>query len=121
VGTELKFFTTNHAETDGQTERVNAIVNKLLRRYVLIEHICLVEYLPIVEFAYNCSYQRSIQCTPFMADLTREADIPNGYPCGYLEDTSESAQDLAAKLKALFTRNQDYIAELPFQARTPCQ
>lgn len=111
LGTELKFSTTNHPETDGQTERVNSIVNGLLRRYASNQHTKWVQYLPMVEFAYNRSYQRSIKCTPFMADIGREVDIPNFYTSGEMSETSNRADELATKLRAIFVRTQDFIAE----------
>ena len=65
MGTLLKFSTTYHPQTDGQTEAVNKSLRNLLR--------CLVGdslgnwdlLLPQVEFAYNNSINRSTGMSPF--------------------------------------------------------
>mmetsp|Transcript_5973 Transcript_5973/g.7268 ORF Transcript_5973/g.7268 Transcript_5973/m.7268 type:complete len:1243 (-) Transcript_5973:294-4022(-) len=109
-GTELKFSTTNHPETDGQTERVNAIVNRLLRSYAANEHVAWQDYISTLEFAYNSSHQTSIQTTPFMADLGRLPRIPNAEEI-IDQLYSSKAHELAIKLKAIYTRTQDLIME----------
>src|SRR3954466_2176873 len=57
LGTRLEFSTTLHPETDGQNERVNQILEDMLRA-------CALDYgsswdlnLPYAEFSYNNSYQ----------------------------------------------------------------
>ena len=64
MGTQLNFSTTYHPETDGQTERVNQVLEDMLRMYVMDQQNQWEKYLPLVEFAYNNSYHSSIQELP---------------------------------------------------------
>jgi len=63
----LKFFTTYHPQTDGQTEVVNCNLSDLLRCLVgLGERMTtLNEVLSLTEFAYNSSINRSTRLSPF--------------------------------------------------------
>ncbi len=56
LGTELALSTTYHLQTDGQTERVNNILEDMLRMCVMHQHWKWEEYLPLVEFTYNNGY-----------------------------------------------------------------
>ena len=56
MGTELKFSTTFHTQTDGQFERINQILEDMLRSCVLDFKGSWVQYLPLNEFAYNNCY-----------------------------------------------------------------
>ena len=65
MGTKLKMSTSFHPQTDGQTERVNRMIQEYLRHYVSAEQDDWDELLPLAEFALNDSYQESIGTTPF--------------------------------------------------------
>jgi transposase InsO family protein len=52
-------------QTDGQTERLNRVIQEMLRNYVAPSHDDWDEYLDIAEFAYNNAYHESIKTTPF--------------------------------------------------------
>ena len=65
LGTQLNFSTAYHLETDGKTERTNQILEDMLRMYVMDQKKIWEEFLPLVEFYYNNSYQSSIKITPF--------------------------------------------------------
>ena len=65
MGIQLNFSTTYHLEMDGQTERVNQVLEYMLRMHVMDQQKRCEEYLPLVEFAYNNSYQISINMEPF--------------------------------------------------------
>ena len=65
--TNLAFSTAYHPQTDGQTERVNQIIEDMLRAYCMRQPNKWVRYLYLVEFAYNSSFKRSIGMSPFKA------------------------------------------------------
>jgi hypothetical protein len=64
-GTSLNFSITYHPETDGQTERVNRVIEDILRMCVIDKPSKWEEYLHLVEFAYNNGYQVSLKMGPF--------------------------------------------------------
>jgi len=67
LGIELDFSTTYHPQTNGQTERVNRILEEMFRMYVIHQKRRWKQYLPLVEFAYNNNYQESLRMSLFDA------------------------------------------------------
>jgi transposase InsO family protein len=65
LDTQLRFSSAYHAQTDGQTERVNQILEDMLRAYALQHGRSWDKSLPYVEFSYNSSYQESLKMAPF--------------------------------------------------------
>jgi hypothetical protein len=65
LGTQLNFSTAYHPETNGQTEITNQFLEDMLRMYVMDQHKRWEELFPLVEFAYNNGYQRTIKMAPF--------------------------------------------------------
>jgi transposase InsO family protein len=65
LGTQLNFSTAYHPETDGKTERMNQTLEDMLRMYVMDQQKHWEEFLPLVEFTYNNSYQSTIKMAPF--------------------------------------------------------
>ncbi|KAL4304408.1 hypothetical protein GQ457_10G011210 [Hibiscus cannabinus] len=63
LGTRLNLSTTFHPQTDGQSERVIQILEDMLRACVIDFGKNWERSIPLVEFAYNNSYQSSIQDT----------------------------------------------------------
>ena len=70
--TKLLFSTAYHSQTDEQTERVNQIAKDMLRMHVMHQPKKWEDYLPLVEFAYNNSYQESLKMSPFEALYGRQ-------------------------------------------------
>ena len=53
MGSDLKFSTGYHPQTDGQTERVDALLEDYLRHYASTTQKNWLELLEVVQFAYN--------------------------------------------------------------------
>jgi hypothetical protein len=76
LGTHLIRSSAYHPQTDGQTERVNQIIEDMLRACVLRDGPNWDKHLPLAEFSYNNSYQESIQMSPFEALYRRPCRTP---------------------------------------------
>ncbi|EOY19023.1 Uncharacterized protein TCM_043642 [Theobroma cacao] len=67
LGIKLDFSTAFHPQTDGQSEWTIQTLEDMLRACVIDLGVKWDRYLPLVEFAYNNSFQVSIQMAPFEA------------------------------------------------------
>jgi transposase InsO family protein len=76
IGTRLDYSTTYHPQTDGQTERVNHILEDMLRACVLKYGSDWEKSLSHAEFSYNNSYQASLKMSPFEALYGRKCRTP---------------------------------------------
>jgi hypothetical protein len=56
-----------HPQTDGRTERINQILEDMLRASILHFEKSWDKYLSLAEFSYNNSYQASLNMPPFDA------------------------------------------------------
>jgi hypothetical protein len=73
-GTNLNFSTSYHPESDGKIERVNQVIEDMLRMYVMDKPSKWEDYLHLVEFAYNNGYQTSLKMSPFEALYGRKCN-----------------------------------------------
>ncbi|WVZ50768.1 hypothetical protein U9M48_001993 [Paspalum notatum var. saurae] len=76
MGTKLDYKIAYHPQTDGQTERVNQLLEDLLRACMLTYGPNWEDSLPYAEFSYNNSYQASIEMSPFQALYGRQCRTP---------------------------------------------
>ena len=65
---EIKLSSAYHPQTDGQTERVNQVLEQYLRCSINYHQDNWVDLLPLAEFAYNNTIQDSTKQTPFFAN-----------------------------------------------------
>ena len=76
MGTRLTMSTAFHPQTDGHSERTIYVLEDMQRACVLDHKGSREEHLPLVEFAYNNSYQASIQMAPYEALYGRPCRSP---------------------------------------------
>ncbi|WVZ97053.1 hypothetical protein U9M48_042617, partial [Paspalum notatum var. saurae] len=76
LGTTLIQSSAYHPQTSGQVERVNKILEDMLRACALTYSTKWDECLPLVEFAYNNSYQKSLEMALFEALYGRRCRTP---------------------------------------------
>jgi hypothetical protein len=60
-----------HPQSDGQTERVNQVLEQYLRIFCDYQQDNWHELLPLAEFAYNNAKHASTQVSPFFANYGR--------------------------------------------------
>jgi hypothetical protein len=74
--TKLLFSTSYHPKNDGNIERVNQVLEDMLRMHVMHQPKKWEYYLPLVEFSYNNDYQESLKMIHFEALYGRKCNIP---------------------------------------------
>jgi transposase InsO family protein len=70
LGIERKLSTTFHLQTDGQTERVNAVMEQYLRNFVNYQQNNWVQWLPLAELAANNHTSETTNCSAFFGNYS---------------------------------------------------
>jgi hypothetical protein len=113
LGTKLFHSSAYHPQTNGQTERVNQILEDMLRACVLEFPQKWDECLPLAEFSYNNIYQESIKMAPFEALYERRCRTPLNWSepgeryffrPNMVNETEEKVQRIIHNLKKAQTR-----------------
>ena len=64
LGTKLNFSTAYHPQTNGQTKRVNQVLEDMIHMYGMEKSSKLEDYLHLVDFSYNNEKQASLGMIP---------------------------------------------------------
>nr|CAH66097.1 OSIGBa0114I04.4 [Oryza sativa] len=117
LGTRLNFSTAYHPQTDGQMERLNQILEDMLRACVLDFGGSWDKNLPYAEFSYNNSYQASLQMspnealygrkcrTPLLWDQTGERQV---FRTDILREAEEKVKIIQERLRVAQSRQKSY-------------
>ena len=111
LGITLGFSSSNHPQTNGTTERLNATLGSLLKRYCNENHLSWDLELPLIEFTYNATPHSTTQTSPFIADLGYEPNLPTITTGQRILAASDRAVDFVTKQKAILLRTRDLITE----------
>ena len=65
VGIKLTFSTTFHSQIDGQTERVNGVLDQYLRNFVSADQRDWADYVDLAKFRYNAAMLSATKQSPF--------------------------------------------------------
>jgi hypothetical protein len=118
LGTNLLHSSAYHPQTSGQTERVNQILEDMLRTCVLEFPQKWDDCLPLGEFSYNNSYQESIKMAPFEALYGRRCRTPLNWSepgerwyfrPDLVKETEAKVQRIRHHLKEAQARQKSYV------------
>jgi hypothetical protein len=118
MGTTLSYNTTFHPQIDGQTERVNQVLEDMLRA-------CALTYdtdwerslLPFAEFSYNNNFQACLRMAPFEALYGRKCRTPLAWSevgertlfrPAIIEEAEEKLEKVRENLRITQSRQKSY-------------
>ena len=130
MGTNIRFSTAFHPQTGGQVERVNQILEDMLRACVISFGMKWEDCLPYAEFSYNNSFQASSGKAPFEILYGRKCHTPlNWSETGerqllgndLITEAEEMCKVIREYLKAAQSRQKSYYdskhRDLAFEIR----
>ena len=97
LGITAQLSTAWHPETDGQTERINSVMEQYLRAFVNYLQDDWLEWLPLAEFVGNNTESETTKVTPFFANK-------GFHPCIGFEPTSPPTNANELNADAFATR-----------------
>ena len=118
MGTQLMMSTAFHPQTDGQSERTIQVLEDMLQACILDFNGSWEEHFPLVEFAYNNSYQTSIQMAPYEALYGRPCRSPICWTevgessttgTNLIRDTTEKVGLIWKRLLTAQSRQKSYV------------
>jgi hypothetical protein len=96
--------TARHPETDGQTERFNAVLEQYLRSYISYLQDDWSEWLPLAEFSANSCKSETTGMSPFLANY-------GFHPRMGIEPTVTVSPDAPTRDAETFVRKMNQITE----------
>jgi hypothetical protein len=94
-----------HPQTDGQTERINQMIEAYLRLFINYEMDNWVGLLPMAEFAYNNSVTQATGMSPFFASYGRHLGCTNLSTTPTNNNTQQGYINHIISVQGLVTRN----------------
>jgi len=118
LGTSLVRSIAYHPQTSGQTERLNQVLEDMLRACVLSSKGYWESLLPLARFSYNNSYQESIKMATFEALYGRkcrtllnwvEPGERRYYSIDFINDAEKKVEIIQQHMRAAQSRRKSYV------------
>jgi hypothetical protein len=118
MNTKLNFSTAYHPQTDGQTERINQVLEDMLGACALKHGGSWDKSLPYAEFSYNNCYQASLKMSPFEALYGRKCRTPlywdqtggrQFFGPELIQEGEEQVRIIRENLRVAQTRQKSYV------------
>ncbi|GJP80631.1 hypothetical protein CLOP_g10832 [Closterium sp. NIES-67] len=114
LGTKLAMSSAYHPQTDGQTERLNQIVEQLLRAACKDDISKWDLHLPVLEFAYNNATHAATGQTPFFLCYGRHPLTPQKLT---VSATVQPAHDFITTMHQLWDRTHKRLLDIQQQQK----
>lgn len=111
IGTELKFSTANHPQTDGQTERINALLEEYLRHYVTASQGNWLSLMDTAQFCYNLHQSSSTGMSPAELAFGQQPLTPVGVAKQKSEGKCPAAYRFALGKQEMIDQARDSLAK----------
>ena len=105
---DAKLFTAYHPKTDGQTERVNAVMEHYLRAFVNYMQNDWAKWLSRAEFAANNSPSSTTLASPFLANSDQNPRLGFEHSEPLPSDITSQARDKLIKIEE-FTKKMEEL------------
>jgi transposase InsO family protein len=107
-----------HPQTDGQTERVNQVLEQYLRAYCNYQQDDWHKLLHLAEFAYNSAIHSSTGKTPFFANYGLHPADPSTCKPAATSSTNPAAEERAKIMRSIHQQLQHALTDaIATQAR----
>ncbi len=123
-----KFSTANHPQTDGQTERINALLEEDLRHYVTASQKNWVDLLDSAQFCYNLHRSSSTGMSPFELATGQQPLTPHevakqrtGGKCPAAYRFARSKQEMLEEATDSFAKAVRRMKKYADKGRRPCK
>jgi hypothetical protein len=112
LGIQLSMSTAFHPQADGQTERINAVLEQYLRHFCGFQQDDWAELLPLAEHAYNTAVSETTKMSPFFANYGYQPETQWIRPAASEANfTNPASEMLLARWKGIWEVLQENIHE----------
>ncbi len=110
LGTDLRFSTAFHPQTDGQSERMIQTMENFLRPYVERQPHQWSKQLSLAEFAANNAVNTTTGYSPFFLQSGDHPVVPSTFLSAGGSSTVEAVQEMVDRMKAALENAQTNLA-----------